>query len=357
MIQCFRRNSFFGSSRQLSNKTTKFIVATSHDENMRIDRFVHKKLGIPVSLAQRMFREGKFWVEQSGLEESKIKAIKNSLRIKPSMKIYYPESIQENIFGIQNDSVKNFGSNTNLLPIIYEDEAIIVFSKPNGLATQGGTKVNISVDHIIKEYENKTLRLVHRLDKDTSGLLVVAKTRLVAKTLTELFKTHKVGKKYLAIVVGHPIPEIGTINKPLAKGISKGKETTVLASSQQEESEKEQEAITFYKTVSKSVHSNCPVSIVELYPSTGRKHQLRVHLASVLKCPILGDKKYNDVDNALGVFGKKKMYLHMQKIKIPLLDEYGNPKLVNGEMKQVVLSTNVPVFWKQTMNSLNLSFR
>ncbi|OLY81450.1 putative WD repeat-containing protein [Smittium mucronatum] len=299
--------------------------------------------------------------------------------VSPQTDIYYDLNVEAlpidsinsiGILGQESVSTKNTSilGKKNLLPIIYQDDAIFVFSKPSGLATQGGSKVNISVDHLIKEYKSDYCdpKLVHRLDKDTSGLLVVAKNRLVAASLSEAFRNN---------YISHPNPPFGKIDKPLEKSIVSGQEITILSGSSQSlkpldsqyssnynpslpnyVSPKSQSATTFYKTI---FHGNfkehTSMSIVELYPSTGRKHQLRVHCASMLSCPIFGDKKYSKPCNILS--GEKtNMHLHMAKIKIPLLNSDGTVKLKENKELKILISDPVPQFWNKTLNALNFPF-
>ncbi|OMJ21142.1 Ribosomal large subunit pseudouridine synthase C [Smittium culicis] len=98
-----------------------------------------------------------------------------------------------------------------LLPIVYEDDSIYVFSKPNGFSSQGGSKISISVDH------------------DTTGLMVVAKNRPVAAALSESFKNNEISKKYVAVLLGHPNPPFGKIDKPLVKAVIRGRETVMIS--------------------------------------------------------------------------------------------------------------------------------
>jgi 23S rRNA pseudouridine955/2504/2580 synthase len=166
--------------------------------------------------------------------------------------------------------------------IIYEDDRLIAFNKPSGLAVQGGTGVSVSLDRLTQEaLNNPELRVVHRLDRDTSGLIIFAKDRFYAQELTKAFHDHAIGKTYHALVVGRPDPSQGTIDTYLTKSDANFEKMEITPQGLR--------AITPYKVL--KTYKKLSLSLVELTPLTGRTHQLRVHMAS-LDTPILGDGKY-----------------------------------------------------------------
>lgn len=168
--------------------------------------------------------------------------------------------------------------------IIFENDDLFAINKPAGLAVQLGTKISVCVETLIKSYPEKKCHLVHRLDKETSGTLLVAKNLSAAKKLSELFRENKIKKTYVAIVDGK-ISKSGLINSPIDSA----------------------DAITKYMPL-KQIGK---YTLLKLQPSTGRKHQLRIHCARDLNAPILGDQKYNKN------VSHKKMFLHAYKIQIP----------------------------------------
>ena len=187
--------------------------------------------------------------------------------------------------------------------IIFENEDLIAINKPTNLAVQMGSKVKISVETMMKSYRND-LKLVHRIDKDTSGILLIAKGRLAAQKLTRLFRENKIHKTYLAIVDGK-IKTAGTIDNFLEKSIIGGEEKIRIAIN-----EDGLHAITKYFPKKISDPQFKYYTLLELHPQTGRKHQLRVHCAEALHAPILGDKKYNK--NSM----HRELFLHAYKVDI-----------------------------------------
>ncbi|XVN41171.1 MAG: RluA family pseudouridine synthase [Rickettsia endosymbiont of Argas persicus] len=170
--------------------------------------------------------------------------------------------------------------------LIYEDDNIIAINKPAGLATQGGSKINLSVDSALKYLNSKgrNFKLVHRLDKETSGLLVIAKNYASSVKLHNAFKEKLVEKTYLAVTYGKPIKNTGEVKTNIEK--SKGSIPKVTNINDNNG----KLAITYYKLL-KSLGSN--LFLIEFNPVTGRMHQLRLH-AKLLDCPIIGDDKYSN---------------------------------------------------------------
>lgn len=194
--------------------------------------------------------------------------------------------------------------------VIWEDEDILVLNKPSGLATQGGSKIVRHLDGLLSAYGKKKgiqYRLVHRLDRDTSGVLLVAKTNEATVFLGEAFREGTIKKTYWAVVVGQPKPGQGTINAPLLKG-GEGHVEKVSVN------KAGKQAITHYQTL-KGVKENQKTLFawLELSPETGRTHQLRVH-ASHIGCPILGDGKYG---GQAATAASRQLHLHARSITVP----------------------------------------
>lgn len=168
--------------------------------------------------------------------------------------------------------------------LLYDHPSFLAINKPSGLATQGGSKINLSIDDALSFLRSKDmdLKLVHRLDKDTSGILLIAKNREIADKFMHAFKKHKVQKTYMAILSRTPKKPNGQIKSYLIK------ERDFEVSSYENEVEGSKEAITDYEVV--ETKERC--ALVKFTPLTGRMHQLRVH-ARLMGCPIVGDVRYN----------------------------------------------------------------
>ena len=196
--------------------------------------------------------------------------------------------------------------------ILHEDDDLYVLNKPEGLAVQGGTKTHRHVDGLLMGLSaelGERPRLVHRLDRDTSGVLVVAKKRLIASSLGRLFSSRAVRKIYWAVVKGLPRPAQGRLDVALVKSAtSDGDRVTGAAVGQ----ENAQRAVTLYSVVDKAPPT---LAWVSLRPITGRQHQLRAHMAHVGH-PILGDNKYGG-DEDLPEAIANKLHLHARRITFP----------------------------------------
>ncbi len=259
---------------------------TDENDGVRADRIVKNICSdAGYVFIQKLFRTHK--VKVNG------KKVVASDRVKTGDKIQIFANISEKVPNVRESSPQLFEKLKNM--IIFENDDFFAINKPAGLAVQLGTGLTMCVETFIKAYPDMDCHLVHRLDKDTSGVLLIAKGQQAARKLTQLFRENKIQKTYLAIVDGK-IKKAGVINNFLEKGNDEKMHVAT----------KGQKAITNYKPL-KSVGYN---TMLELKPHTGRKHQLRVHCAEELKAPILGDKKYNKNPQ------HNKLFLHAYKLQI-----------------------------------------
>ena len=197
--------------------------------------------------------------------------------------------------------------------VIERTRDAIVLNKPPGLATQGGTKTYQHLDRLLDGLageEGNRPKLVHRLDKDTSGVLLVARSARAAGHFAKSFSSRTARKVYWALVVGVPSPENGSIDAPLAKQPGTGGEKMHV------DEENGQSARTLFRTI--DVAGN-RAAWVELQPLTGRTHQLRAHMAAIGH-PIVGDAKYGGVDAFLTGTVSRKMHLHARRLRVDGLD-------------------------------------
>ncbi|MBE0581121.1 RluA family pseudouridine synthase [Devosia sp.] len=199
--------------------------------------------------------------------------------------------------------------------ILYEDDDIYVFNKPHGLAVQGGSGTKRHLDGMLKSLPNKkgeAPRLVHRLDRDTSGCLVVAKTKQAASHFGNVFRSRSARKIYWAVVAGNPHPQQGEISCFLARQSTEDGEQMVVVKNGTPGA---QHSMSYYSTTDTASKR---FAWVTLKPVTGRTHQLRVHMAQ-LGTPIIGDPRYFNIENWQGAPGLSEgLHLHARRIAIPL---------------------------------------
>ena len=209
--------------------------------------------------------------------------------------------------------------------VIHRDRAAIVLNKPPGLATQGGSGTYEHVDGLLDAYvqNGPRPRLVHRLDKDTSGVLLIAATPGSAAYFSRHFSGRSARKIYWALVVGVPDIEDGLIELPLAKQPGTGGEKMMV-----DKSGEGQSARTRYRVLDRAGNR---AAWVELQPLTGRTHQLRVHMAAIGH-PIVGDGKYGGQDAFLSGTISRKLHLHARRLLIDHPD--GTPLDVTAELPE-----------------------
>ncbi|XP_036360060.1 uncharacterized protein LOC115213410 isoform X2 [Octopus sinensis] len=246
---------------------------------------------------------------------------------------------------------------------------IVAINKPYGLSSHGGPGVHVSLADLLPElaakiYHKGTLHLIHRLDKETTGVLLLARTAEMAAVLHKMFREQEVLKTYWAITKGVPNPDVGIIDIPIAEGSIDGKSRMVLKPDYTEEtrlvmkksSVKRSEAVTHYKVLCKSFGS----ALVECQPKTGVKHQVRVHLAFGLNTPIIGDHKYSHINKLAPqrLFPEILQRLNVRQSKVRYIPMHLHskaiilPQLLNG--KNLFIKANLPYHFYKNMKSLKL---
>lgn len=262
-------------------------------EAQRIDNFLLRRLkGVPKSHVYRVLRSGEVRV--------------NSGRVKPDYRLRHGDRVRVPPVRVSDPAAKP-PPKPQSFPIVYEDPALLVIDKPAGVAVHGGSGISFGVIESLRAArpEAKMLELAHRLDRDTSGLLIVAKKRTALVELHRMLRDGEVEKVYVAVVKGVPANKQFDIREPLHKHVTAGGERRVSVK------EDGMPAVTKVKLLEKSRH----FSRLEVRLMTGRTHQIRVHLAHAGH-PILGDDKYGDfeLNRALARQGMKRLLLHAQRL-------------------------------------------
>ncbi len=279
---------------------------------MRLDRYLRISFpGLTQSIIQRSVRKGLIKINhlkcsaKFQITGGEVLSIPNSFQTTS-----YRKNQKSIPIGAASLAKKLFGALA-----VHEDEEILVISKPAKLATQGGSKISISVDDAIR-FQNNTygteMRIVHRLDKDTSGLLMIAKNRPTAVKIANAFKNSLIEKRYLALFYGKPKAKEGWIKSEID----------------------ETEAVSYYRVVTKFSDQLWCVLYV---PKTGKMHQIRKH-ALLMGGAIVGDQKYNDMYNSPY---SQNLMLHASYIRLPKTIE---------SLQKNKFHAPLPLYWRQFLN-------
>lgn len=262
----------------------KTIIVTEMDVNKRIDNFISEKTDLTRSYVQKLIEQGNIKINE------KVPKVSYKVQLNQEINITIPEA---KVLEIKPEKIE--------LDILYEDSDVIVINKPKGMVVHpaagnySGTLVNAIMEHCGDNLSeiNGVIRpgIVHRIDKDTSGVLVVAKNNNAHLKLAEQLKEHSMNRIYVAVVSGNLKNDEGTIDKPIARNPKDRKKMAVVYGGR--------EAITHYKVIKRL--ADC--TIVELKLETGRTHQIRVHMASIGH-PLLGDAVYGNGKNKYGFIGQ-----------------------------------------------------
>ncbi|WP_042693452.1 RluA family pseudouridine synthase [Azospirillum sp. B506] len=300
-----------GATEAKSDSKVETRTVTADEADMRLDRWFKRHFpDVNHSYLQKLLRTGQVRIDGKRAETSSRLAAGQGVRIPPLAAWAAP------VKGPSQGSSKPKGMSDKQIAelqalVLYRDADVIAINKPAGLAVQGGTGTSKHLDAMLDALRfdgNERPKLVHRLDKDTSGVLLLARTTFAASKLTELFRGSAVRKIYWAATVGVPKPYQGKIDLALAKeGGPHGERVA-------ENKEEGKRAVTVY-----SVQENVgkQAAFVAMWPLTGRTHQLRVHMAAV-GTPILGDGKYAGQGAFLaGAEVAKKLHLHARRLILP----------------------------------------
>ncbi len=286
------------TSEQILHPQVKLITITE-EAGQRVDNFLLARLkGVPKSLIYRILRKGEVRV--------------NKGRVKPEYKLQLADIIRIPPIRIPQKTTFKISTKLNKVSqleanILFEDDTLIVLNKPSGIAVHGGSGVNFGVIEALRALrpDVRFLELVHRLDRDTSGILLIAKKRAVLRNLHEQLREKRIQKDYLALVRGQWQSYTKSIQAPLLKNELSSGERIVKVSEQGKPSE------TLFKVEERYAFA----TLVKASPITGRTHQIRVH-TQYAGHPIAMDLKYgnSDFDKKMTAFGLNRLFLHAFEI-------------------------------------------
>lgn len=315
----------------MSDNTTRhpvrLLTIDSGNAGQRIDNFLLTALkGVPRSLVYRLLRTGQVRVNKGRIKQTYRLQLDDIVRVPP---VSMPSE------GAQEAPSKGL-CNAIAESIIFEDDNLIIIDKPSGIAVHGGSGIANGVIEIMRviRSEEKDLELVHRLDRQTSGCLLLAKNRPALLELHELLRENLIDKRYFALVQGYWQDDESTVNFPLLKERAESGLRTVKVS-------KDGQASTTQFSVKR--HFDHRMTLLEAKPLTGRMHQIRVHAAHSGH-PILGDEVYGKrtLNRELKKQGLKRLFLHAHTLSF----------MLPSTMKKISVSAPLSLALEKFLNSL-----
>ena len=294
------------------------MTVKSSESGLRLDRWFRIYFpNITYGYLQKLLRSGQVRVDSRRVQANARLEAGNEVRVpkvareapKPGPSVAPPLGLSK----ADRDFIERM--------ILFEDDYVVVLNKPFGLAVQGGSGTKRHLDGILAGMVDRfgdRPRLVHRLDRDTTGVLLVAKHRDAAAKLGRMFQTRSAAKTYWALVKGVPRPPQGKVEAPLVK--ASGPDGDRMRKAEPGEQEQAMHATTHYSVIDRVAHK---VAWMSLKPVTGRQHQLRAHMA-LIGHAIVGDNKYTGDQHGLEVAIEAKLHLHARRLIIPHPDGSGN---------------------------------
>ena len=304
----------------------EFIKVKSEDDGIRLNRWFLKYYpGLSLGRLQKLLRTKQIKVDGAKAEANTRLSTGQEVRV-PPLDNEKKEIVHDEISQKDTKFIRDM--------VIYKDDDIIVLNKPSGLAVQGGTNTTRHIDGMLEALKfglEEKPKLVHRIDKDTSGILVLARHRKSAEILTKAFREHTVHKTYLALCRGVPQKEFGEVKAPLEKidgrvQVTDGGKT----------------AITEYEVLDRVGEK---YALIAASPLTGRTHQIRAHM-EYLGAPILGDDKYYGQEREKNSLLTQKLHLHAYKIDLSFV--YGKKNIVKAKL---------PDYFNDSLKTLGIDFK
>lgn len=323
----------------MNDQAAKPLLIVSDEHGLRLDRWFRMRYPeLTHSHLQKLLRTGQIRLDS--------KRVKSNARVEAGQMVRVPPGIQQEAKLAPSlrppPGLSKADRNEIERMIIFEDEHVVVLNKPFGLAVQGGTGTKRHIDGLLAGMADRfggvRPRLVHRLDRDTTGVLLVAKTREAASKLGQVFSSRSASKTYWALVKGMPRPAQGKVEAALVK--ASGPDGDYIRKSEAGEQDKAMHATTHYSVIENVANKAAWVS---LKPVTGRQHQLRAHM-DILGHPIVGDNKYpSDLIFAEGEIDNM-LHLHARRLVIP------HPKLAT----KIDITAPLPEHMRRTWQALGL---
>lgn len=303
-----------------------FVKVKAEDDGIRLNRwFLREYPSLSMGRLQKLLRTKQIKVDGKKVETNTRLVSGQEIRLPP---LDNEKAVKNSDFISKTD--KDFIRSL----VLFKDENIIVINKPSGLAVQGGTNTTYHIDGLLDglkfELEERP-KLVHRIDKETSGLLVLARNRKYADILTKAFREHMLQKTYLLICRRCPKIESGEINAPLEK-----------VGEKMQVSDAGKKAITRYSVADETGER---FALVFAEPLTGRTHQIRAHM-EYLQCPILGDDKYFGTERFKMSGLSSKLHLHAYKIDLSSVYH-----------KKIVVKAPLPDYFIDDIKFLGMKFQ
>jgi 23S rRNA pseudouridine955/2504/2580 synthase len=309
-------------------------VVSTDEADIRLDRWFRRHFpAVTQGAIQKLCRTGQVRVDGHRAEAATRLSAGQSVRIPPLPAPTAPAAVKQPPPAIYPDTARDLQR-----LVIYRDDHILVLNKPHGLPVQGGPGITHHLDMLLDALRFGSPdrpRLVHRLDRDTSGVLLLARTPGTAAKLAAAFRSRAVEKTYWAVVARRPVPSEGRIDLPLRRiGGARGERTEPADRTDKEAAR----AITDYRTLD---HAGQKLAWLELSPLTGRTHQLRVHCVAI-GAPILGDVKYArpDQNNAFSATVEglsSELHLHARALRLP--HPAGGTLLVEADLPPHMVQT------------------
>ncbi|MDD3020903.1 MAG: RluA family pseudouridine synthase [Alphaproteobacteria bacterium] len=291
-------------------------------DGQRLDRWLKKKLPkTPYALIQKMLRTGQVRVDGKRAKAETRLESGQDVRLPPAEK-----KTEKLTFRAQKGDKEFLESIT-----LFDDGKLLILNKPFGLAVQGGPNITRHIDGMLAELINLKgvqPRLVHRLDRDTSGILVCGRSLAMTRDMGDIFVNRDIKKIYWAIVSPAPPQDKGEINGALIKGTQGNRKEAMVIDNENGKASK-----TMYRVIERTPDNDA--AFIAFWPRTGRMHQIRIHTADILGCPIIGDEKYDcngsiidkyDLNGRLHLHAARLMFRHpgtgeIMDIRAPLADD------------------------------------